>query len=195
MWESREYSTWENMVQRCTNPKARKYYLYGGRGITVCDEWLQSFKTFYADMGPRPDNTTLDRIDSDKGYYKGNCRWSNPLEQFVNVRRFTTLISHLGVTKVTEDWIKDLGIDREIFKKRLLRGLSIKQALFLEVDIMTLNVNTREVAIYRLQQFLQITDFNISEVVELLDCDHTQLFNGYFIRYLKGFKGWPDGYA
>lgn len=195
MWESREYSTWENMIQRCTNPKSRKYNLYGGRGITVCDEWLKSFEAFYSDMGTRPPNTTLDRIDGDKGYYKGNCKWSNPLEQFVNVRCFTQKIKYLDINKSAEEWIAELNIDREIFKKRLLRGLSMKQALFLDVDIIVLNVVTRAATLQRLQQFLFETKFGFEKIVELIDCDHQEPYEDCLIRYLTGFNGWPQQYA
>jgi len=83
---SREYCSWAAMMQRCTNPSNHKWSMYGGRGITVCDQW-RDFKTFYADMGDRPPGTTLDRIDNDGGYEPGNCRWATPVEQRANQRR------------------------------------------------------------------------------------------------------------
>ncbi len=73
------------MKQRCTNPNHRAYKDYGGRGITVCEQWLQ-FHYFLRDMGERPEGTTLDRIDNDKGYYKENCRWATGYEQGWNRR-------------------------------------------------------------------------------------------------------------
>jgi hypothetical protein len=86
MCHTREYQTWDTMIQRCTNPNATKYYNYGGRGITICDEW-RSFENFYKDMGPRPELKTLDRIDNEKGYYKENCRWATASEQCLNRRK------------------------------------------------------------------------------------------------------------
>jgi hypothetical protein len=74
------------MKQRCLNPKQKFYSYYGGRGITICEEWL-NFPGFFADMGIRPDGTTLDRIDSDKPYSKDNCRWVDWQTQSINKRK------------------------------------------------------------------------------------------------------------
>ena len=192
MWESREYSTWENMIQRCTNPKAKKYYLYGARGITVCERWLKSFAAFYEDMGTRPKNTTLDRIDPNKGYYKENCRWSNPHEQLANLSYFNAPLKNNGVTKLTEDWIKELNIDRNIFASRVARGLGYKVSLLGDVDIIVLDIKNNEQSIYHLNSFVKTHNFNRTKILELADTDHQEPYHGYLIRYLVGFKGWVD---
>lgn len=85
---SREYSTWRAMFTRCTNPSATGYEHYGGRGIRITSRWLgeHGFEHFLSDMGPRPANTSLDRVDNDGNYEPGNCRWATPKEQARNQR-------------------------------------------------------------------------------------------------------------
>jgi hypothetical protein len=80
------YLSWDNMIQRCTNPNRPEYSYYGGRGITVCERW-RDFTNFLADMGERPEGTSLDRIDGDGNYEPGNCRWADRATQVANRRR------------------------------------------------------------------------------------------------------------
>lgn len=80
----REYQSWRSMRSRCINPKASHWKYWGGAGITVCERW-DSFSNFLADMGPRPDGTTLDRFPNNTGNYEpGNCRWATAYQQIHN---------------------------------------------------------------------------------------------------------------
>lgn len=80
------YHSWVEMRRRCLTTTFARYKDYGGRGITICDRWLESFVNFLADMGERPAGLTLDRIDNDGNYEPGNCRWATQSEQVRNQR-------------------------------------------------------------------------------------------------------------
>jgi len=80
-----EYASWKAMIQRCTNPNMPGYERYGGRGITIHEEWRKSYKAFIRDMGPRPGpGWSLDRIDNDGNYEPGNVRWASRTQQQKN---------------------------------------------------------------------------------------------------------------
>lgn len=83
---TRAYQCWKNLRARCANENRPDYERYGGRGITVCDRWANSFESFYADMGDPPPGRSIDRIDNDKGYSPDNCRWATVSEQNSNQR-------------------------------------------------------------------------------------------------------------
>jgi hypothetical protein len=78
--------TWKSMVRRCTSQSSDAYKDYGGRGIRVCDAWLNSFWRFVEDMGPKPEGFTLDRENNDGHYEPGNCRWADRTTQARNSR-------------------------------------------------------------------------------------------------------------
>lgn len=127
MHNTTEYNIWRQMLQRCTNPKARYFENYGGRGITVCEEWT-TFESFFRDMGFRPSlNHTIDRIDNGKGYNKENCRWATAAEQSRNTTRNRNFTIN-GKTQCITDWAKQLGCTTQSIKCRLRSGWTEEEA-------------------------------------------------------------------
>lgn len=119
---SGEYNSWYGMLQRCTNPNRRYYHRYGGRGIKVCERWF-SFANFIADMGPRPDKHSLDRVDNDGDYTPENCRWAPQSTQMRNTARTKTLCVN-GIEKPLVEWAHELSVRPNVLRKRLMRGWS-----------------------------------------------------------------------
>jgi len=93
-----EYQAWQDMIQRCTNPRVARFKHYGARGIAVCARWSSSFENFLSDMGARPPGLTIDRIDVNGNYEPGNCRWATWSEQRINQRPAVRVLSE-GVPK------------------------------------------------------------------------------------------------
>lgn len=125
------YHTWEGMKQRCANQRSKQYSRYGGRGIKICEQWME-FSNFLADMGERPEGMSLDRRENSKGYFKSNCRWSTPSEQQRNTRR-NRLITMNGETHCVTEWCEKLKIKRYVVDTRLRRGWTEAQALYTPV--------------------------------------------------------------
>ena len=125
---TRTYESWHSMIQRCTNPKDKRYKDYGGRGITVCERWLNSFPNFLEDMGDRPKGHQIDRMNNDKGYHKSNCLWVTPKQNSRN-RRSNHLETHNGKTQCITAWSEEVGIPEYVIRQRLKHGWSIERAL------------------------------------------------------------------
>lgn len=118
------YNSWKAMKARCYQKNNSRYYNYGAKGITVCEEWKNSFATFVADMGERPQDCTLDRIDNAKGYLKENCKWSNKFEQARNHTKVINL--HIdGETKTLAEWAAHFGIKYATVYVRYQKGYTL----------------------------------------------------------------------
>ena len=117
-----EWNTWKTMKARCHNPDNTDYPEYGGRGIFVCEEWRDSFITFYRDMGDRPSpKHSLDRIDNSKGYSPDNCRWTTWNIQNRN-RKSNVMITCNGKTQCLKDWAIETNQNYDKLRSRKNRG-------------------------------------------------------------------------
>ena len=122
------YMIWKGIRQRCFNKTCEAYKDYGGRGITMCERWKNSFEAFLIDMGHKPDGMTIERIDNDGNYEPGNCKWATRKEQTLN-RRATQLITWNKQTKCLADWSRTIGGSRLLVAARLRHGWSVERAL------------------------------------------------------------------
>lgn len=121
MTNTRVYRIWRQMHQRCENPNAEGYENYGGRGILVDKNW-DNFPTFFEDMGQPPTEAhTLDRVETDKGYSKENCKWATWTEQHRN-RRDNRLVTAFGQTKCMTEWAEEYKLPVSTLKNRLFRA-------------------------------------------------------------------------
>lgn len=129
MTNLRIYSCWEHMKDRCNNKNFKQYKDYGGRGISVCEEWY-NFENFYnwSMENGYNDNLTLDRIDVNGNYCPENCRWATRREQQLN-KRNNVFLTMNGITMAQKEWAKKLGIRDHVIIDRLKRGWTVEEAL------------------------------------------------------------------
>lgn len=122
------YRTWIGLMVRCYTTNRDAYKDYGGRGITVCDRWRNSFDDFVADMGPRPPGHSIDRKDVNGHYEPDNCRWATPKEQARN-KRNTQTFTHEGITYKVADLAEQHGLPWRTVSERVKRGCSMEEIL------------------------------------------------------------------
>lgn len=127
---TRLYNIWNGMIGRCTRESYPSYKNYGGKGIRVCEEWINSFDAFreWALSHGYADNLTIDRIDSKADYSPDNCKWSSMKEQ-QNNKMNNHLVTFEGVTKTVAQWAEVLGIKQHTLYTRLKRNWSAEKAL------------------------------------------------------------------
>ena len=124
------YNVWKSMKQRCLNPNDKSYHNYGGRGITICDEWARDFQTFF-DWSIRHgyrEGLSIDRINNDQGYEPGNCQWTTVEKQNKNTRQNHHMTIR-GETKTIAEWCNFYGVSRSTVYSRLARGQTPEEAL------------------------------------------------------------------
>jgi len=127
--DSPTYVSWSSMKSRCYNKKIKNFYRYGGRGIKVCDRWLESFENFLEDMGERPSkDCSLDRVDNDGDYTPDNCRWATAKTQGIN-KSNVLVLTYKGRTLPLVVWCEELNlVYRTIHNRIYTRGYSVEEA-------------------------------------------------------------------
>lgn len=133
---SRIYHIWAMMKERCFCPTLEAYENYGGRGITVCDEWKNDFQAFYdwAIANGYKDDLTIDRINVDGNYEPSNCRWST-MEEQANNKRNNHYLTARGETKTVAQWSKTLGLKIQVIRSRIHYGWTDEDVLYRPVQI------------------------------------------------------------
>lgn len=128
--KTRLYTIWTSMKKRCFDPNSHAYHLYGNRGITVCDEWKESFESFrdWSIANGYSDSLSIDRIDVDGNYEPGNCRWTTAIGQARN-KRNNRVVTINGVTKFMVDWFEESPVSITTIYQRLRNGWNVEDAI------------------------------------------------------------------
>jgi|ERR1035437_407983 hypothetical protein len=130
MSHTKEHRAWAAMRNRCYNTNNKRFRYYGGRGITVCDRWKDSFENFLEDMGLCPDKRmSVDRIDNSKNYTQENCHWATWTEQSRN-RSNTVFLTAGGITRPIGEWSDITGVRRGAIYRRMHSGWTPEEAIY-----------------------------------------------------------------
>lgn len=128
MSKTSEFRSWQKMLARCTNPNEINFHRYGGRGITVCPEWM-SFENFFRDMGLKPSPAhSIERRNNLLGYSKSNCVWATRIEQAQN-KRNNRIVEFQNQQKPLAAWCRAFGLKYRIVRQRIIRGWTAEKAL------------------------------------------------------------------
>lgn len=128
MSKTRTYESYLGMIKRCYDPEHNRFPRYGGRGIKVCDRWLESFENFLEDMGECPSAMSLDRVDNDGDYCPQNCKWSSATEQARN-RVSNRTLEYGGMSKTVAEWGEYTGLGWSTLNGRLQNGWNVEDTL------------------------------------------------------------------
>lgn len=162
---TRIYSIWRAMINRVKNKKSKDYIDYGGRGITVCNEWIGDyyiFKNWALENGYR-DDLSIDRIDVNGNYEPLNCKWSTNIEQ-ANNKRNNVILTYNGLSMNLAQWTEYLGINKNVLSKRLKRGWSIEKTLTTPVkseDVIILTYNDMSKTFNEWSDYLDIKAYTL----------------------------------
>ena len=131
--KTRLYRTYHDMIARCHRPTAQRFKYYGAKGITVCDEWRESYQAFYewAMQNGYKDDLQIDRIDNTKGYSPANCRWADKITQ-ENNKSTNRWVDLNGEVHTIAEWSRIVGIDSHTLKRRLDKGWDSETAITAE---------------------------------------------------------------
>ncbi len=173
--QSKEYRTWNSMIQRCENQNSVGFRYYGERGIKVCQKW-HKFENFYEDMGERPKGNTLDRIDNNLHYSCGKCeeciqngwkfnnRWATPQKQNFN-KRNTLKITYNGKTQSLVEWSIELGINKKALESRIYRyNWSIEKAFSIPIMSQYQQNNNNKIKIIELKKRIKALETELQEI-------------------------------
>ncbi|MFU2317816.1 hypothetical protein [Rahnella sp. PCH160] len=130
MKNTAEYRTWVDMKARCLNPNRDSYPNYGGRGIKVCERWM-SFENFFADLGPRPDGNSIDRINPDGDYEPGNVQWISLIKQQSN-KRSNVFVNYMGEKMTATQYARLTGQKPDSVRSSIRKGRKLKDATICE---------------------------------------------------------------
>jgi len=126
---SSEYNIWHKMKARCGDKNEINYADYGGRGIAVCERWVNSFENFINDMGLKPSSShSIDRIDNSKGYSPDNCRWATLVEQASN-RGNSVFVTVDEITDTVSGWARRIGVKVGTLHQRIYGGMTGEEAI------------------------------------------------------------------
>ncbi len=127
-----EWRSWRHMLRRCYDKNDIRFPIYGGIGITVCEEWKNDFGRFLSDMGTKPDGFTIHRLKNDRNYCKANCVWADMQTQQRN-RSNNRHLTVFGITKTMTEWSEASGISVATIWARLNRGWIESDSVFVTV--------------------------------------------------------------
>lgn len=181
------YQIWCAMKQRCYNPNNKRYDSYGGRGITICDEWLNDYPAFrkwaiengYEDNG----KLSIDRIDNDGNYEPNNCRWADIITQ-ANNRSSNIVIEYNGKTQTLRQWSEETGISMDALYSRYRAGKTTEE-IFKKYDVKNIGCTRVDVSTYKILE-LRKQGMSIPKIAKEVGCSQGTVYNRLKMAELKG---------